>query len=612
MKLDLQSRYTLAIGGLMFTALMMLLIAMTAENRSFTRDLERATSSAMEGALQRQGEKQALSVASVLAGRLIHGLRDLDVHEIAKVTAETRMYPSVLSVHVLDPNGTVIDDGTPANAAAGTSIPARWSKAVLTELHPIVSAGMESLRVTAPVMDGARLLGVAVVEFSRVDSLAEVELERGNLAAMIRSKWVSMAATGAAAGLTLVALSMLAAAIVANRLALPISALAMRARAIGRGERDAPDWPGVLERSDELGDLARAFKEMAAALQSTTVSKEYVDNILQSMAEMLVVTNAAGTIVTANHAFLHEIGFEGNEARGLPLERFVPGLPPQGVAPPRPKRPGETAPHYELRRADGTTTPVQVSATPLRESGGAGPGHVYVMQNVAERLAASRQIERSLRENEILLKEIHHRVKNNLQIISSMLSLQAARTEDKRSRAVFIESESRIRAMALIHEQLYRSGDLARVDIGEYLENLSRQIARYLGRLDCKVEISCDFDEVAVDVAIPCGLIVNELVTNCIQHAFPDGRAGTVSVWFTAAEDERILIVSDDGVGLDPDVDLDSGATLGIKLVRALADQLGGRLEILNDGGATFRVTFPASKKQPEQGDPAQAPTRAA
>ncbi|HYC57038.1 MAG TPA: histidine kinase dimerization/phosphoacceptor domain -containing protein [Candidatus Binatia bacterium] len=583
MRFPLQARYTLAIGGLVFVALTVLWIGMTIRNRSFTRELEQATSKTMAATLQRRSEDQAMTIATNLAKRLTTAVARKDLPAIERLLAETRRYPNALSAKVLDPRGIVLHDGTPANADAGSDFGTRWSREALKKKKAVVAVEMEALRASAPIMsDDASVLGIAMVELARVDSIAEVDFERGNLRRIIYGEWQALAITGAITGLALVGLSMMAAAIVAERLATPIGELAERARAIGRGERDIP---AASKRRDELGDLARAFDEMAAALKSTTVSKDYVDNILQSMAEMLVVTDEQGRIVTANNAFLAEIEADEASARGASLERFLPGL--STFSQPRP-------PHFELHRPDGTTVPVQVSVTPLREGAGTDAGHVYVMQNVAERLAASRQIERSLRENEILLKEIHHRVKNNLQIISSMLSLQAARTDDRRARAVFIESESRIRAMALIHEQLYRSGDLARVNIGEYLENLSRQIARYLGRLDCRVEIACDFQEVPVDVAIPCGLIVNELVTNCIQHAFPDGRAGTVSIWFTASKGQRVLIVSDDGVGVSPDVDLESGATLGLKLVRALSDQLGGRLEIINDNGATFRITFPA------------------
>jgi len=222
---------------------------------------------------------------------------------------------------------------------------------------------------------------------------------------------------------------------------------------------------------------------------------------------------------------------------------------------------------------------------------------VLVMQNVADRLAAEQQIARTLVEKEILLREIHHRVKNNLQIISSMLSLQGDRSDDAHMREIFQESEVRIRAMALVHEQLYRSGDLAHVDLGQYLDTLARQVVRYFGRNDCVVDVHVEegLREVSVDQAIPIGLIVNELIANSVQHGFARSRGGRISVKLCSDAYGRELLVTDDGAGFPNNFDIEGSDSLGLKLVLALTEQLGGRFSMTGDRGTRSVVTLPPS-----------------
>jgi two-component sensor histidine kinase len=213
-----------------------------------------------------------------------------------------------------------------------------------------------------------------------------------------------------------------------------------------------------------------------------------------------------------------------------------------------------------------------------------------------------------LREREMITKdatirEIHHRVKNNLQIISSMLNLQGDRTGDDQAREVFAESEIRIRAMALVHEQLYRSGDLAHVDLSSYLHTLAAQILRYFGRSDCSAEVRVDdaVRDVGVDQAIPLGLIVNELLSNAVRHGFADGRSGTVEVVLREVDGGRELIVRDDGLGIPAGVDPEARGTLGLKLVRALAGQLGATVTIERDSGTAFRLVLPEHRLREKQ-----------
>ncbi len=216
--------------------------------------------------------------------------------------------------------------------------------------------------------------------------------------------------------------------------------------------------------------------------------------------------------------------------------------------------------------------------------------------DITERKQAEEQIQASLQEKEVLLKEIHHRVKNNLQVVSSLLSLQSKGVQDAASLEVLRESQNRVKSMALIHEKLYQSQDLSQVDIADYVRDLTTHLFRTYradaGVVTLRVIVS-DAVRLGVGTAIPCGLIVNELVSNALKHAFPGGRAGEVRVELD--RDERgklVLAVSDTGVGFPADIDFRTTGSLGLKLVATLADQLEGSIELGRSGGTTFKITF--------------------
>lgn len=217
---------------------------------------------------------------------------------------------------------------------------------------------------------------------------------------------------------------------------------------------------------------------------------------------------------------------------------------------------------------------------------------LVVLHDISDLKRTQRMLEKSLEEKELLLKEIHHRVKNNLMIISSLLSLQSRKAKDEETLDLFRESENRARSMALIHERLYRSEDLKNIDMGEYVRTLASEVFRSYSA-DSRIRLNMDVDELKVDVetAIPVGLIVNELLTNAVKHAFPDGE-GTVSVSVKRSNKHVLIEVSDDGVGFPPDLDWESSPSLGLQLVRNLTDQIDGTAEMISDGGTTFRITF--------------------
>jgi two-component sensor histidine kinase len=219
-------------------------------------------------------------------------------------------------------------------------------------------------------------------------------------------------------------------------------------------------------------------------------------------------------------------------------------------------------------------------------------------REIAERTRVEEQITASLWEKEVLLKEIHHRVKNNLQIISSLLSLQAHRVEDSQALEIFQESQDRIRSMALIHEKLYQAHDLARINFGEYIHSLSAYLSQAYSASTRAIalQIQADSISLAVDTAIPCGLMLNELISNALKHAFPHDGPGQVRIELgTGPNHHYTLKVSDNGVGMPPDLDLSTTDSFGLQLVNALVNQLGGAIELDKGKGTEFKITFTAS-----------------
>lgn len=213
---------------------------------------------------------------------------------------------------------------------------------------------------------------------------------------------------------------------------------------------------------------------------------------------------------------------------------------------------------------------------------------------IAIRRSAEAAITDSLREKEVLLKEIHHRVKNNLQIISSLLHLQAQRITDPKVREIFTDSQNRVRSMALIHEKLYQSKGLASIHFSEYINNLVAHLMRTYGVDASRITIMTDLADATLnlDTAIPCGLIVSELVSNALKHAFPQCSSGTVRIELTHEAGGLELSVSDNGIGLPPGLTPETCPSLGLQLVTALVRQLGGILEVSSEQGTRFSVKF--------------------
>ncbi|HKB15666.1 MAG TPA: PAS domain-containing protein, partial [Planctomycetota bacterium] len=218
--------------------------------------------------------------------------------------------------------------------------------------------------------------------------------------------------------------------------------------------------------------------------------------------------------------------------------------------------------------------------------------------DVTERREAEEKIAASLREKDVLLHEIHHRVRGNLQLVSSLLRLHADLLGDARSRKVFGDCERRVRFMALVHDRLYHADDLARIDFGEYVQQVMADLARAQGLGADRMELLVHGEgfRLPIGSAIPCALVVGELVSNALEHAFPEGRKGRVDVRLASGDGRLTLEVRDDGVGLPPTVDPQNPRTLGLQLVKTLVgEQLRGRMKVSRDGGTTFSISMPVA-----------------
>lgn len=220
--------------------------------------------------------------------------------------------------------------------------------------------------------------------------------------------------------------------------------------------------------------------------------------------------------------------------------------------------------------------------------------NTLLIKEILERRCVESELKQSLAEKDVLLKEIHHRVKNNLQIISSLLNLQSRKIRDKNAISSFNDSNNRVRSIATLHEQLYRSKDLSRINFTAYIGNMTNSLLHSYGVVDNSIKININTKHIFLDIntAIPCGLIVNELVSNAIKHGFADNRSGEISINFNKFDNRYVLIVSNNGIKFPAGLDIHNCTTLGLELVCSLSRQLKGTLLLERENVTEFRLEF--------------------
>ena len=221
-----------------------------------------------------------------------------------------------------------------------------------------------------------------------------------------------------------------------------------------------------------------------------------------------------------------------------------------------------------------------------------------ILIDITDRKLAEQKISRSLKEKELLLKEIHHRVKNNLQVVSSLLKLQSGYVKDESSLDLLIDSQNRVRSMALVHQKLYQSKDFFFFFFPEYVRQLSEHLINVFKAKSGDVDITVNSEDVnlGIDLAIPCGLILNELISNSLKYAFPGGRKGKINIDFRCVDENYEIVIADNGIGFPKEINYKETKSLGLQLVNTLVGQIDGNISMENSIGTVFRIKF--GKKQ--------------
>ena len=332
-------------------------------------------------------------------------------------------------------------------------------------------------------------------------------------------------------------------------------------------------------------------------------SQEKFQSVADSAVDGIITTDTDGKIVLFNPSLKNIFGYSIDEIKGKHVTLLMPERYKQKFidnlerfkSTGNHERDGKTFESYGLKR-DGTEFPFEISIATWGSKG--NKFTTSIIRDVTERKKTEKLLQNSLNEKEMLLKEIYHRVKNNLVIISSLLSLQSQYIKDEESKNIFKESQNRARSMALIHERLYQSTDLKRIDFGEYIRTLSNDLYNTYVIDKSLVTLNIDVDDVKLDIntSIPLGLIVNELVTNSLKHAFPPGKSGEIDIQFHIQDDKYILEVKDNGIGFPKDINYQNTDSLGLRLINSLTEQIDGEIEFNNTSGTSFKIIFTEEK----------------
>lgn len=356
-----------------------------------------------------------------------------------------------------------------------------------------------------------------------------------------------------------------------------------------------------------IAELYRRSREKAAAYERETALHDsrarlaaFAEATFEGIAE-----SEAGRIVDCNEQLARMLGYAVSELKGMPIADLIAPEDLGRVAANISQGEESTIEHAMLRK-DGTRIIVEAHGRPfapdsavrhtaVRDITGRKQAEQTLQKAHDELAIRMEERTRELREKEVLLKEIHHRVKNNLQVISSLVGLQAEGSGDESVREVLRDVTYRVRSMALVHEKLYQSTNLASIDFAEYVRSLLNYLWRAHGSAAAAVRLTFDLEPLSlpVDTAVPCGLILNELAGNALKHAFRGRDAGEVTVSLRGTPDGRIsLCLRDDGVGLPAGLDWRQARSLGLRLVQMLAGQLNATVELNHHGGTEFRIIF--------------------
>lgn len=346
----------------------------------------------------------------------------------------------------------------------------------------------------------------------------------------------------------------------------------------------------------------RNITERKRAEEELQAREAYLEQLFESAQEAIVMTDSKGKILRVNKEFIKLFGYGQQEIVSRKLDELIvpDNLQEMAVLSTQSVSKGESISFEAIRqRKDGRQIDVSVLAAPII-IGGKFEGMYGIYRDITERKQAEKQIKASLKEKEVLLQEVHHRVKNNMQIISSLHNLQSKQIQDTKAMEIFKSIQNRVKSMALIHERLYQSKDFSQVNCTEYVRSLTNHLFSSYGIDPQVIKLSIDIKDVSLNIntAVPCGLIISELVTNSLKYGFPEGKKGEIKVAMHALNANEIeLIVSDNGVGLPKDINIRNTESLGLHLVSLLAeDQLHGKIKVDRTEGTSFHIKLKMKK----------------
>jgi len=352
----------------------------------------------------------------------------------------------------------------------------------------------------------------------------------------------------------------------------------------------------ILRQVIFLNDLKRAQIILKRNKEVISKRKEQLDFITSNMLDIIIESDANGVLKYVSPSTQQLLGYHPQELVGHSLYELIHPDDREKVRQIIEKSSNATEGlrvESRLKTAEGKYIWIETTGKPVVDENGFR-GFIYSGRDITEQKKSAEYIKKSLEEKEALLREIHHRVNNNLQVISSLLSLQSDNVRDPRDHELFVESQNRVRTMAMIHEKLYQSDKFNSINFRDYLKTLiNRLIYDYsqdMGNIDLDLDI--ENVELNIETSVPCGLIINELVSNSLKHAFPQGRNGKIIVKFHKIKDKYVLMVGDNGIGSLEKSVLESSKKLGFNLVKSLIKQLDASLEILESEGTLYRITF--------------------
>ena len=340
----------------------------------------------------------------------------------------------------------------------------------------------------------------------------------------------------------------------------------------------------IPQTNDEITVLAKGVNDMLQTIEETTVSKNLVDKIINSMGDGLVIIDSNGFIKQCNPVCIELLKYPEKEIIGTNIRNFCGSKNEFNL------NTQDKFIELTMKDAEGNNVAVEYSGNLIENN-----MIVCVIHDVSERKKYEEEIKSSLKEKEVMIKEIHHRVKNNLQIVSSLLNLQSAATENEETRALLTKSKDRISSMALIHAKLYNTNDLVNIDVADYIDSLSRSILITYNGDDQNIELNVTPPKsmYEIDTLVPIGLMLNELITNSVKYAFTESKAGIITIHFEEKGGKTKLTYSDNGVGLPDDFNIEKAETLGSQLIVIFAEQLNGKAKYISqDTGAKFVIEF--------------------